>query len=49
MIGSNVNDPDNQVKVFYDDLEEQVFIRAYFRMGYQYGWNSLVHMQILIP
>ena len=37
MIGSNVNDPDNQVKVFYDDLEEQVFIRAYFRMGYQYG------------
>ena len=43
IIGSNVNDPDTQLKMFYDEVSENMYIRSNFTMGYQYGWNSLVN------
>ena len=48
MIGSNVTDPDNQLKMFYDEVSDNMYIRANFTMGYQYGWNSLVTGACLI-
>lgn len=42
MIGSNVNDPDTQLKMFYDEVSDNMYIRSNFTMGYQFGWNSLV-------
>lgn len=48
IIGSNVNDPDTQLKMFYDEVSENMYIRSNFTMGYQYGWNSLVNGGALI-
>ena len=42
MIGSNVTDPDTQLKMFYDEVSDNMYIRSNFTMGYQFGWNSLV-------
>lgn len=42
IIGTNVTDPDNQLKMFYDEVSDNMFIRANFTMGFQYGWDSLV-------
>lgn len=42
IIGSNVNDPDTQLKMFYDEVSDNMYIRSNFTMGYQFGWNSLV-------
>jgi|TARA_R110000823_G_scaffold166905_1_gene298913 hypothetical protein len=41
-IGSNVTDPDNQLKMFYDEVSDNMHVRSNFTMGFQYGWNSLV-------
>jgi hypothetical protein len=41
-IGSNVTDPDNQLKMFYDEVSDNMYVRSNFTMGFQYGWNSLV-------
>ena len=43
IIGSNVTDPDTQLKMFYDEVSDNMYIRSNFTMGYQYGWNSLVN------
>ena len=48
MIGSNVTDPDNQLKMFYDEVSDNMYVRANFTMGFQYGWNSLVTGACLI-
>ena len=42
IIGSNVGDPDNQLKMFYDEVTDNMYVRSNFTMGYQYAWDSLV-------
>jgi len=48
IIGSDVTDPQGSFKVFYDDLEEKMFFRGYFKLGVQYLYSSLVQWGILI-
>ena len=48
IVGSNVGDPDNQLKMFYDEVSDNMYVRANFTMGFQYGWNSLVNGASLI-
>ena len=43
MIGSDVNAPETQLKMFYDVVTEKMYIRSYFKIGYQYGYDSLIH------
>jgi hypothetical protein len=47
-IGTDVTSPDTQLKMFYDDASENMYVRANFTMGFQYGWNSLVNGGMLI-
>ena len=42
IIGSDVTDPEGSFKVFYDDLEEKMFFRGYFKLGVQFLYPSLV-------
>ena len=48
IIGSNVTDPDTQLKMFYDEVSDNMYIRSNFTMGYQYGFNSLVNGACLV-
>jgi len=48
IIGSDVTDPEGSFKVFYDDLEEKMFFRGYFKLGVQYLFSSLVQWGIII-
>ena len=41
-IGSDVSAPENEFRMFYDNAGENMLIKAYFTMGFQFGWNSLV-------
>ena len=47
-IGSDVTAPENNFKMFYDESAEDMKIRAYFTMGFQFGWNSLVNGGMLV-
>ena len=47
IIGSDVTDPEGSFKVFYDDLEEKMFFRGYFKLGVQYLYSSLVQWGLL--
>ena len=47
-IGTDVARPENELKMFYDEVTELMYVRAYFTMGFQYGWNSLVNGATLI-
>jgi len=47
-IGSDVTAPENNFKMFYDESAEDMKIRAYFTMGFQYGWDSLVNGGMLV-
>lgn len=47
IIGSDVTDPEGSFKVFYDDLEEKMFLRAYFKLGVQFLYSSLVQWGLL--
>jgi len=42
-IGTDVNAPENELKMFYDDVTEKMYVRSYFTMGFQYGWDSLIY------
>ena len=42
IIGTNVTDPDTQLKMFYDEVSDNMYIRSNFTMGYQYAFSSLV-------
>ena len=42
IIGTDVTDPEGSFKVFYDDLEEKMFFRGYFKLGVQFLYPSLV-------
>ena len=46
IIGSDVTDPEGSFKVFYDDLEEKMFFRGYFKLGVQFLYPSLVQWGI---
>jgi len=48
IIGSDVTDPEGSFKVFYDDLEEKMFFRGYFKLGVQYLYDSLYKWAIFI-
>ena len=48
IIGSDVSDPEGSFKVFYDDLEEKMFFRGYFKLGVQYLYDSLVQWGLVI-
>ena len=47
IIGTDVTDPEGSFKVFYDDLEEKMFFRGYFKLGVQYLYSSLVQWGIV--
>ncbi len=47
IIGSDVTDPSGSFKMFYDDLEEKMFVRGYFKLGVQYLYSSLVQWGIV--
>ena len=47
VIGSDVTDPEGAFKVFYDDLEEKMFFRGYFKLGVQFMYPSLVQWVII--
>jgi len=47
IIGSDVTDPEGSFKVFYDDLEEKMFFRGYFKLGVQFLYPSLVQWGII--
>jgi hypothetical protein len=47
IIGSDVTDPEGSFKVFYDDLEEKMFFRGYFKLGVQYLFSSLTQWGIV--
>ena len=43
LIGTNVTAPENELKMFYDEVGENMLIRSYFTMGFQYGWTNLIY------
>ena len=47
-IGTDVSNPENQLKMFYDEASDNMYVRAGFTMGFQFGWNSLVNGATLI-
>ena len=47
IIGTDVTDPEGSFKVFYDDLEEKMFFRGYFKLGVQFLYPSLVQWGLL--
>ena len=47
IIGSDVTDPEGSFKVFYDDLEEKMFFRGYFKLGVQFMYSSLVQWGVI--
>lgn len=48
LIGTDVSNPENEMKMFYDEVSENMYIRAGFTMGFNYGWNSLVNGSMLV-
>ena len=42
VVGTDTNDPSGEMKMFYDDLTEKVYVRAYFKLGFQFLHDSLV-------
>jgi|TARA_B100002052_G_C15887171_1_gene602088 hypothetical protein len=42
-IGTDVNAPENELKMFYDEVSDNMYVRSYFTMGFQYGWTNLVY------
>ena len=41
-VGTDTMDPQGEMKMFYDDLTEKVYVRAYFKLGVQFLHDSLV-------
>jgi hypothetical protein len=42
-IGTDVTAPENELKMFYDEASDNMLIRSYFTMGFQYGWTNLIY------
>jgi len=47
ILGSDVTDPEGSFKVFYDDLEEKMYFRGYFKLGVQFLYPSLVQWGLI--
>tara|TARA_R110001583_G_scaffold103537_3_gene250827 strand:- start:2490 stop:3467 length:978 start_codon:yes stop_codon:yes gene_type:complete len=43
-VGTDTNDPEGELKMFYDDLTEKVYVRAYFKLGVQFLHDSMVQI-----
>lgn len=43
-VGTDTNDPQGEMKMFYDDLTEKVYVRAYFKLGVQFLHESMVQV-----
>ncbi len=43
-VGTDTNDPEGEMKMFYDDLTEKVYVRAYFKLGVQFLHDSMVQI-----
>tara|TARA_R110000764_G_scaffold115173_4_gene202202 strand:- start:6753 stop:7736 length:984 start_codon:yes stop_codon:yes gene_type:complete len=43
-VGTDTNDLEGEMKMFYDDLTEKVYVRAYFKLGFQFLHDSLVQI-----
>jgi len=43
-VGTDTTDPEGEMKMFYDDLTEKVYVRAYFKLGVQFLHESLVQV-----
>ena len=44
VVGTDTNDPQGEMRMFYDELTEKVYIRAYFKLGFQFLHDSLVQI-----
>jgi len=42
-IGTDVTAPENELKMFYDEVSDNMLVRSYFTMGFQYGWTNLIY------
>lgn len=47
IVGTDVSDPQGQMKMWYDDKDEKTYVRAYFKLGVQYLFDSLVQWGIV--
>ena len=43
-VGTDTNDFEGEMKMFYDDLTEKVYVRAYFKLGVQFLHSSMVQI-----
>lgn len=43
-VGTDTTDMEGEMKMFYDDLTEKVYVRAYFKLGVQFLHSSLVQI-----
>jgi hypothetical protein len=41
-VGTDTTDPEGEMKMFYDDLTEKVYVRSYFKLGMQFLHDSMV-------
>tara|TARA_R100000655_G_C2986120_1_gene192437 strand:+ start:728 stop:1849 length:1122 start_codon:yes stop_codon:yes gene_type:complete len=48
-IGTDTNSPETQLKMFYDEVSDKMYIRSHFTMGFQFGWSSLIYGACLTP
>ena len=44
VVGTDTNDPQGEMKMFYDDLTEKVYVRSYFKMGVNFLYDSTVQI-----
>tara|TARA_R100001530_G_scaffold131844_2_gene103754 strand:+ start:1601 stop:2602 length:1002 start_codon:yes stop_codon:yes gene_type:complete len=42
VLGTDTNDPSNELKFWYDEYREKMIIRSYFKFGTQYVHDSLI-------
>lgn len=47
IIGTDVTDPQSQLKMWYEDKDEKVLVRSYFKLGVQYLFSSLTQWGII--
>jgi len=43
-VGTDTTDPEGEMKIFYDDLTEKVYVRAYFKLGVQFLHSSMTQI-----
>ena len=43
-VGTDTNDFEGEMKMFYDDLTEKVYVRSYFKLGVQFLHDSLTQI-----